>query len=347
MNLPTITPSDNPTLDLKIPHRNWRAALNELYISLLSASPGEVVCMTGPSRSGKTKLSKEVQSFLSGDRGSPTFNQYLCISVIASNTGKDGRFSTKAFAARLLEAVDHPSLELLDDFARASRLDRLTENAIITMLVRSLQRRGVRYLFIDEAQHVQYSAKGSQAPSAVMDSWKCLAEAAGIVLVIVGAYPVLSVIKQSPHLSGRTRIVHCKPYTANKADMEELLSITQTFLVRSGHKLQVSLADYVSVVLENTLGCIGLLRLWLIDALNYAALKSVPFSRQVLDETRKPYSFIEGIVGEMAEGQRNLLLTQEDYDSSFKITPDKTISRVLGTKPFQKKPRRVDRGNRL
>ena len=215
------------------------------------------------------------------------------------------------------------------------------------MLVRSLRRRGVRYLFIDEAQHVQYTAKGTQAPSAVMDSWKCLAEAAGIVLVIVGAYPVLSVIKQSPHLSGRTRVIHCKPYMANKEDMVEFLSIAQTFLVRSGIEIQVSLKKYVSTIFENTLGCIGLLRLWFIDALNSALLSGEPLSEKILDETRKPFSLLEGIVDEMAEGQRNLLLTQDEYNSSFHLKPQQPNNHTRGTKPFQKKPRRVEKGNRV
>lgn len=333
-------------LQIKISHRNWAEALQQFHIALITAAPGEVVCLTGASRIGKTRLVQHVKELVTGSSDSAEYNKYLCVSVLAANTGTDGRFSTKSFAARLLAALDHPSLELLDDLARAAKLDRLTETGLVGMIVRSLRRRGVRYLIIDEAQHVQYTPKATIAPSAVMDAWKGLAEDAGVVLVIVGAYPVLSVIKESPHLSGRTRIIHFPPYAPNKEDMEEFLSIANTFLASSGQQICLNLNDYLPVLYEHTLGCIGLLRMWFLDALNYSERRGVPLTAEVLDTHRKPYSMMEGIIHEMEEGHRNLLLTKADFDASF-VPQEKFIrTKSIKNKAFQKKPRRVAAENR-
>ena len=334
-------------LNFKISHRNWSEALNHSFVTIVTASPGEVVCITGPSRAGKSMLVSELEMLLGGCRESPDFNQYLCVSVMAKNTGPDGRFSTKAFAARLLDTVDHPSLELLDDLARASRLDRLTENAIITMLERCLVRRGVRYLFIDEAQHVRYTAKAHQAPSAVMDSWKCLSEAAGIVLVVVGAYPILSIISESPHLSGRTRVVHFPPYAENNKDAEEFLSIANTFLSQAEQEVQLSLEGLVPLLYQHTLGCIGLLRLWFIGALNLAELSDKPLTEDILESARLPYSLLEGIIQEMKDGEHNLLLSRDDYYAdNFLVVQKGKSTNKKGGRAFCKKPRRMAAGNR-
>ena len=53
MKAPQVISKLNST---KIVHRNWQLALGEAFAALSLASPGDVVCITGPSRAGKTKL---------------------------------------------------------------------------------------------------------------------------------------------------------------------------------------------------------------------------------------------------------------------------------------------------
>ena len=103
----------------------------------------------------------------------------------------------------------------------APRFDRITENALRDTLENAIKRRQVKYIFIDEAQHVKYVTKGAQGGHAVMDSWKCLAESTAVVLIIVGAYPVLNIMKESPHLLGRKRTVHLPRYDHSEQDALE------------------------------------------------------------------------------------------------------------------------------
>lgn len=70
-------------------------------------------------------------------------------------------------------------------------MDRMTEGSMRQALEKAIRARQVRYLFIDEAQHARYTSCHAMGSFAVMDSWKCLAQSTGVVLVVVGAYPIL------------------------------------------------------------------------------------------------------------------------------------------------------------
>lgn len=52
--------------DIAIPHRNWQRALYDAFAILISASPGEVICITGPSRAGKSLLIRRLIDLLFG-----------------------------------------------------------------------------------------------------------------------------------------------------------------------------------------------------------------------------------------------------------------------------------------
>ena len=99
-----------PDFEIKIPHRNWQEALSQAFALLVTASPGDVVSITGPSRGGKSKLISELCSLLVGGAGIKKDGKMPVVIVEAVNVGPHGSFSTKAFIQRLLDALDHPIL---------------------------------------------------------------------------------------------------------------------------------------------------------------------------------------------------------------------------------------------
>src|SRR5690606_23328081 len=189
---------------------------------------------TGPSRAGKTRLIQELRRLLVGDHDFEATGLLPVVVVEAANTGPNGSFSTKAFTQRMLEAVRHPLLAILDEGSirhefTLQKLERTTEATLRIALEKALQARGVKYLFVDEAQHARYAAKSAQGPYAVMDSWKCLAQTSEVVLVVVGAYPILEIIRNSPHLIGRKHQVHLPRYQFEKADLHEFATIVAQY----------------------------------------------------------------------------------------------------------------------
>lgn len=331
----------NP-LNIKINHRNWNNALAFAFQLLVTASPGDVVCITGPSRAGKSRLVKELIKLL-GMQSNEFSPNFTSISVEAVNSGPNGSFSTKAFTQRLLRAVEHPSTTFLsNDFSSATRFDRITENALRDTLENAIKRRQVKYIFIDEAQHVKYVTKGSQGGHAVMDSWKCLAESTGVVLIIVGAYPVLNIMDKSPHLLGRKRTVHLPRYENTESDGVEFLNIAHIFLKESGVEYDFNIKNEYSYLYQGTFGCIGLLQLWFSSAISYALSTKSLLTLEILNHVRLTDSDLEIIWQEIDTGEQMLSSLGEDVFINSEISKDKSKK----SRPFQRSAKRFDKGNR-
>ncbi len=346
---------DIPSLDIKINHRNWRIAYTEIFAILSMAEPGEVVCLTGPSRGGKSKLVNAVSRELEGANKFEETGLMNVVMVSAANTGPNGSFSTKSFIQRLLSVVQHPILSIgdaaLDDEFVLNKMDRSTEATLRLALERALVARKVRYLIIDEAQHVHYATRGAQAPHAVMDSWKCLAETAGVVLVMVGAYPILDIIRHSPHLIGRKHQVHLPRYRFEEDDIREFVMIIKSYeeIMHLDPTLKRLWESY-ELLYEGTFGCIGLLRGWLARASALASAHGSGVTKELLEKTMLSESDLNAIAEEILGGE-DLLTSkkgskQNKSSSRKKRNGIKKSSKKSKAKPFQKKPKRYKPGHR-
>lgn len=342
----------NSIHDLKITHRHWEEALATSFTLLISVPPGDVVCITGPSRVGKTRLVLELNKLLVGENGVNETGFMPTVVVEAVNSGPNGSFSTKAFILRMLDALKHPVYSSTDNEWGANpashKVQRATEAELRRALENALRARRVKYLFIDEAQHARYASKDAQGAFAVMDSWKCLAQSVGVVLVIVGAYPILQIIRNSPHLVGRKHQVHLPRYRFENADLKEFAAILMAY--RAHLDLCPSLGDLVKHVLlfhEGTEGCIGLLRAWLLRAQARARALGGQVSMNDLVQTRLSDDDLLAVGREISEGEYLLSSTSESGRNPAQEEQTEKIPRGAGKpKPFQKKPVRRKPGHR-
>lgn len=336
---------------LKIKHRNWQVAVAESFALLTVLRPGEVLCITGPSRAGKTRLIDELKYLLCGEDKFDETGLMPAVVVDTDNTGPNGTFSTKEFTRRMLDAVRHPILSIVDerieDTIAFQKFERTTEAVLRRSLESAFRRRKTRYLFIDEAQHARYTTRGAQGPFAVMDSWKCLAKAAQLVLIVVGAYPILDILHNSPHLLGRKYQVHFPRYQAIPEDLEEFARILAAFdpLVEKDGSLS-SLLDQAELLYSGSFGCIGLLQKWLLAASALGMARSCPVSVDILREARPPKTELESIAAEILEGER--YLAHGDFtlaeNTGKQSSPASAYKRTR--KPFQRNPKRLKPKNR-
>jgi hypothetical protein len=344
--------------DIAIPHRNWQQALSDSFAVLSCASPGEVVCITGPSRAGKSLLIRRLIDMLFETNDFERTGLLPAVVVEAVNSGAHGGFSTKAFTQRMLEAVKHPLFTMkgqnLEDILAMQKMDRSTEATLRMALEQALIARGTRYLFIDEAQHVRYASKDVQAAFAVMDSWKCLAQTTGLVIVFVGAYPILDIIKNSPHLLGRNHQVHFPRYYANKDDILAFGQLLQHYsgLISLESKLS-SLTDLAELMYGGSLGCIGLLKAWLKRTDAIASMQNIPVSERLLMENKLSDINLLAIRQEINMGEKLLERSEGkspvSQDNAIKSeSENKVNTRPIkkGKKPFQRNPVRNQAGNR-
>ncbi|PHS63811.1 MAG: hypothetical protein COB09_11280 [Thalassobium sp.] len=336
--------------DRNIQHRNWDEALSHLYILLTMVNPGEVISITGPSRSGKTSLINKVMSMLDAPGESDRSGYMNSIYLLADNDGSRGGFSTKSFIWDALNELRHPMYAYSDGPA-LTNYDRTSESIMSKALINALKQRKVRYVFFDEVQHVKYVSKDSIAPHAVMDSWKNLAMKAGVVLILSGSYPMLEIIRKSPHLVGRQHKVHLPRYFETMDDLNEFASIVKQFeKLMPESCIQDSLISHTRYLQAYTYGCIGLLRKWLIDAVIVSIQNRCPLDRDILERTRFSDDDIEAIGREILDGERMMGNSNEPkgYLTVEKPMTAKTKAvKKKNLKPFKAKPRRYQPGNRM
>lgn len=335
-----------------IAHRNWVVARAHACSVLFACAPGEVVCITGPSRAGKSRLIDELEVSLVGSV-SPTAARMPVVKLTATNCGQGGQFSTKWFALHALDTMRHPFYGYdngpaeIDD-ALFSRVERTPESTFNRAFRKAIGLRGVLYLFIDEAQHVLYAKGGMDGAAAVLDYWKCLVGNTRVVLVLVGAYPLLRAISFCPHLIGRKHQVHLPRYGSDSEDREEfdrLLKIYDQF-VRLGPGIDslVTLSDYLY---EGSLGCIGLLEAWLRGALAIAdAAEQSYITKEHFDFAAKSNRERQIVASEIAQGE-------EDLNSELRL-PGENVSQpeverrgTRSRKPFARNPKRNKIGGRM
>ncbi len=337
------------SFDVNIKHRNWDEALSHLYLLLSVVNPGEVISISGPSRSGKTSLIKTVMNMLESPDDYREPGSINSIYVLADNDGSHGRFSTKSFVWDTLNELQHPMYTYSSDKA-LNNYERTSESAMYKALINALKYRGVRYLFFDEVQHVNYVSKESDAPHRVMDSWKNLAMKAGVVLVLSGSYPMLYIIRNSPHLVGRQYKVHLPRYYDNTDDLNEFASIIKQFEnLMSDYCKTNNLISQTRYLQKYTYGCIGLLRKWLLDAAIVAIQGACELDRSILERTRFSDDDIESIGLEILEGEKMMGNSKDgtrDFLVNESVTVKAKVVKKQSVKPFKAKPKRYQPGNR-
>lgn len=337
--------------DFKINHRNWEESAAILYSLLVTASPGDVISLTGPSRGGKTRLIEYVLRLLFPNMSAIPPGKIPYVMVDAVNSGPNGTFSTKAFTLRLLQAVKHPFYSINPDDTdemiqhKTSRIEKTTENTFRAALERAFINAGVMYLFIDEAQHARYVSSGALGGYAVLDSWKCFAKSVNIVLVIVGAYPMLKMLHNSPHMLGRKHQVHLARYSNTPEDILEFRRIIQVYNHKlTEHGFKANLDEHCKILHDGSLGCIGLLRAWLFRSQAIASIKDKEINKKILLQTMHPDLELAEISREIMDGEW-LLQNGHLQEKPSDMSPIQNGSRST-TKPFQRKPKRFQIGGR-
>ena len=356
-------------LDFKIPHRNWLKARNLVFSKIINSEPKDVLLITGPSRIGKSKLADEIFKEFSEGNDFNITKKIPVISIMASNSANNGAFSTKDFYYKLNKLLKNPlfsesstDFEVLDLIKTRSSM---TEHALRSAVVEYLISRETLILIIDEAQHVKFSPK-SQASHSVLDSWKCLAEETGIILIIIGAYPILDIIRKTPHLLGRSQKIIMDRYKANKEDVTEYSKIINAYC----NKLNISddikgTKELYKMLFDRTLGCIGILKVWLKSAHTLSEIENTPIDFRILEETMQFDSDIEALAQEITDGEKLLINSyvvpkvnkkvakkktvkeEESIDSSPipDEQKDNTVRPKQKQKPFKRKPKRFTGGN--
>lgn len=342
----------NSNLDFRISHAHWETTLEELYLALTMASLGEIISVVGASRVGKSKLIHTVAGMLDGPEHSVGDNFTHSIYVRALNDGLNGTFCSKSFSWSLLDKVDHPVYSAGLDVNGLSSVYRGNTTSVFNKaFVKAIKNLPVRYVFIDEAQHVKYTASARVAPHAIMDFWKTMAEDANIILVIIGSYFLLNIMGGSGHLLGREDTIVMPRYSNSVQDLNEYAAIIRQLESNlPGELIGDSLVAHTRILQRYSFGCIGLLKVWIKRAYRLAKREGKAIDLDILESSRPRNNKIDIMQEEIVWGER-LLNNQEDEDlfGEAQVPIEKIKGKAIkksNRRPFKVKPKRYEPGGR-
>jgi Bacterial TniB protein len=124
----------------------------------------------------------------------------------------------------------------------------------------------LRVTFLDEAHHLGKVAGGRKFQDH-LDVIKSLANMTATTHVLVGTYELQLLLNLSDQLSRRSRTFHFERYRPGRQDdLETFQNIIWSFQQRLPLGTQEDLRLHTEYLMERSLGCVGILKCWLVRA---------------------------------------------------------------------------------
>ncbi|GHO71692.1 hypothetical protein KSC_105840 [Ktedonobacter sp. SOSP1-52] len=175
----------------------------------------------------------------------------------------------------------------------------------------ALQRRGVRTIILDEAQHLLKLASGVKMIDQ-LDWLKSMTNTTGALHILTGTYELLPLRNLNGQAARRGLEIHFPRYQfQHEPDQQTFQRTLLTLLQQIPLKVEIKpLVDQWSYFYERSIGCIGILKDWLVRAL--AASLATGQSELLLERIQEcslPIAQCESMALEAAAGEQELHYT--------------------------------------
>src|SRR6516162_4463775 len=146
-----------------------------------------------------------------------------------------------------------------------------------------------------------------------LDSIKSLANLTNTVHVLVGTYELLPFRNLSAQLSRRSIDIHFPRYRADRPeDRAAFQSVLFTFQRHLPLRGESDLLQHLDYCYERSVGCVGVLKDWLMRALALALTGESPvITRKILEQTAWSVCQCERMAKEALEGEADLVENEE------------------------------------
>jgi energy-coupling factor transporter ATP-binding protein EcfA2 len=314
--------------DFAIAHPLLVEAKDRLLEAIMESAPNSIVIVLGPTGVGKTTLLAKIRQLLGATAAGEAPAEPACLAVVAMEaTPPESRtFSWRSHFKRLLLEMNDP---LVDCKRRVHAADRAPQMMAaypndrgVTADYHYAVEQALRYrrpsaVLIDEAQHLFALASGRSLEDQ-FNVVKALANRCNTVHVLCGTYDLLRIRNLSGQLSRRSIDIHLPRYDVAKvADRRTFGKILQTFAEQMPLPEQPDLTRHWEYLYERSIGCVGILKDWLVKAFSTAVRRSAPtLSLKHLEKYALSVSQCDRLIEEATRGEAQF---REDSDAACRL----------------------------
>ena len=301
-----------------VAHPRLVEAKEALVNAIRGAEPNSLIFVFGPTGVGKTTLRLKTEQLITAEMLSELREDCTRIPVVSVEAvaPESGSFNWRDHYKRLLHQLDEPLID--------HKLDRPTEGSPGASIPRFMPpskavgteyryavEQAVRYrrpvaIMIDEAQHLGKIPSGRRLLDQ-LDVVKSIANQTKTVHVLLGTYDLLAFRNLNGQLSRRSIDVHLARYHAEDSDdRQTFINVVRSFEKELPFEDRPDLVTDWEFLYERSLGCIGVLKEWLVRAATVAARKGGRLTRANLEAQALSIAQCEQMHAETADGELKL-----------------------------------------
>ena len=255
---------------------------NTLMNAIRGAEPNSLIFVFGPTGVGKTTLRLKTEQLITTELLSELHEDHTRIPIVSVEAvaPESGSFNWRDHYKRLLIRLDEPLIDyklnrhVEEHPIEPPRCFMPTARAVGTDYRYAVEQ-AIRYrrplaVMIDEAQHLGKTASGRRLLDQ-LDVIKSIANQTKTVHVLFGTYDLLAFRNLNGQLSRRSIDVHFGRYRAeDPQDRQTFVNVLQSFEKELPFEHPADLVNEWEFLYERSLGCVGVLKEWLVRAVTTA-----------------------------------------------------------------------------
>lgn len=347
-----------------IAHPRLVEAKETLMNAIRGAEPNSLIFVYGPTGVGKTTLRLKTEQLIAAEMLSELREDRTRIPVVSVEAvaPESGSFNWRDHFKRLLHQLDEPLIDY--------KLSRQPEGSLATPTTRFMPpsravgteyryavEQAIRYrrpvaVMIDEAQHLGKIPSGRRLLDQ-LDVVKSIANQTKTAHVLFGTYDLLAFRNLNGQLSRRSVDVHLARYRAEDSeDRQTFINVVQSFEKELPFEDRPELVGDWEYLYERSLGCVGVLKEWLVRAASAAYREGgCRLTRANLEAQALSVAQCEQMQAETADGELQLHETSQAVarlrgrlglttSATVKADPQQRASPVRFRRPGQRLPTR-------
>ena len=349
--------------DYIVHHKNLDVALEETMRYIRSLVDERIILVCGPSGVGKQELVNGVKQQIIETVGIDSNQTTDCIPIVEVEAiaPVEGSFDFPSLWISTLNEMSEPMMdhkmlpteaEGCDDKGNRIIKSEVKKADYEKILINTLKHRHVKVMIINEAHHMLMVATAKKANWSV-NVLKSLASCR-VPIILVGTYELLNYLElESEYIDQsirRTKIVNFPRYYRGAEGLKHFGTAAKALILNMPFEETDPniISKNIEYVFEYSLGRIGALKIWMMDAFSYALDNNAKlFTREHLEATRLS-GYLRGIVLDgIEEGESRMSKFLSDGDSNkSQLATDENPSDVPGKspaknkKPFKRNPKR-------